>query len=133
MSIATWNVRDFHDPNRKLELWRLINKFRISCFSILENKLTFPEIISFESTLDPRCKVLSNVSCYYKCRILVLLDSLMWYLNLISMSDQHITMELINVVGFKCNASFIYAHNFQELRKRPWSHVRDDAVYIFKP
>jgi len=76
MSIACWNMRGFHNPNRKEEIKKLIGKHRISCFGIIEDKLSGFEIKSFEKLIDARWNIISNVSCYYKCRILVMIDNL---------------------------------------------------------
>lgn len=111
MSVACWNVRGFHNPNRMGEVRKLIDKYNISCFGVLENKLLLSEIMKLEKALDVRWKIISNVSCYFKCRIMVLIDGNSWDFNLISMSDQHISIELINSLKFKCNLTFVYAQN----------------------
>lgn len=133
MSIACWNVRGFHNPNRMKEVKHLINKFKISCFGVLENKLSFSDIKKLEKNVDYGWKIISNVSCYYKCRILVFIDGNSWDYNYISMSEQHITLELINISSFKCNISFVYAQNHEKLRKRLWTNLQEDAISIFRP
>lgn len=49
------------------------------------------------------------------------------------MSDQHITIELINNLKFKCNLTFVYAQNFANLRTRLWKNLREDAINIYRP
>lgn len=66
MSFACWNVRGFHNPNRMIEVRKLIDKYKISCFVVLENKLLFSDIMKLERVLDNGWKIISNVSCHYK-------------------------------------------------------------------
>ena len=54
MSIAAWNVRGFHKPNRNVEIWKMIGKYCISCFGILETKMSYLDILKLEKNLDKR-------------------------------------------------------------------------------
>ena len=133
MSVACWNVRGFHNPNRMGEVRKLIDKYKISCFGVLENKMLLSDLLKLERALDDKWKIISNVSCYFKCTIFVLIDGDSLDFNYISMSDQHITIELINTSKFKCNLTFVYAHNYVEIRKRLWKNLQEDAINIYRP
>lgn len=67
---------------------------------------------------------MSNVSCYFKYAMIVFINSEALGFNPMSMSDQHITMYQINNKGMRVNYTFVYAHNFDLLRRGLWEILR---------
>lgn len=94
MSFASRGVRGFHKPNRLCEVCKIIYLHSVTCFGIFENKLRCHEINELKQKMGPNWWTISNVSFYFVCRILVLIDKESQNFNIPSVSDQYIIREL---------------------------------------
>lgn len=87
MTIANWNVRGFHKPNKFVEVMRIVNQYKVTCFEILENKIKLRESGDLRDKLHINWEAVGNVSFYYRCRIFIFIDCDTWSHNISSMRD----------------------------------------------
>ena len=119
MSIILWNVRGLNH-SRISDVKFLLQSHQPSIVCLIETKVKTHNSHRITNFLPADWSSINNYDHDSHGRIWVLWNFNTWSCSLISSSDQYIIVRAPNKGGFDCIISFIYAHNFQNLRRQLW-------------
>src|SRR4051812_36228281 len=117
MSVILWNVRGLNHCSRISDFKVLLHSYQPSLIFLVETKIKEHNSNRILSCLPAEWSSLNNYDHDSHGRIWIFWHFHTWNCSLVSSSDQFITLRATNKGGFDCFISFIYAQNFQTLRK----------------
>ena len=122
--IACWNVRGLNDPSKHVEVRNLIFDNKISCFGLIENKLSLDNIDNVCKSIWPKWKYAHNSSGNSRSRILIGWNPEVWDLKVFDCSNQLIHVNLVSHANdVSCYATFVYGSNYVQVRRSLWTDI----------
>lgn len=78
MSIMSWNTRGLNNPQRWVDLTHFKNVHKLSVCGLLETRINIANMPNIKHKWGSEWEQLDNCKYFYKCRILILINSKYW-------------------------------------------------------
>lgn len=111
MNIMSWNIRGMNTDDNVSQVFTLLHSHRLTFLSLFETKLYYTNIAKQQMKL-PNWNLIHNNDTCCKGRILIIIDKSVWDYDVVSKSQQHVTLILSNKLVLQCNCTCVYASNF---------------------
>src|SRR2546430_5353129 len=116
MSMLFWNVRGINKSPRLRDYLSLTATHKPSVVCIVETKVKEAHSSRISDYIPSDWNFLNNYSSDNSGRIWILWDTKAWNCTHVDSSAQYITISALNIGGFSCYITCIYAFNFASFR-----------------
>jgi len=137
MSVLVWNVRGLNKKVRRNDLKDQLHKWSPSLVGLVETKVKENNSVRVTNCFPNNWQYMNNYTFSPRGRIWIVWDPACWTCQVISSSEQQITITCQNRGGFQTHFSVIYGANYHSQRLNLWkklvdisSMIRDSALAV---
>lgn len=99
MIVSSWNIKGLNNPLKQHEVVRLMKKYKMDIYDLLETKMLFSRFACMHKFCLTNCKFFTNVDVASTARIVVFWNPAMVKVDLLNSSAQGLHLSVSSFIS----------------------------------